>query len=270
MGAIKQAVLSGDGSSVWLNRLSLDAVLVAMVWCMAVAEAQNVLVGRVEVLLLGLFTWLAYTGDHLGDVWLGKATPTTGRHQWFFNNRRRLAVIWFVVAILVTLAALVVLPMWKFLWGLLLAAAVIAYFGIVRLPLSHVFLMFLKRGCVAALFAGGIVWMAEAWRQTVGMLVVLAFLLAALANLFLHSVWENPDPQNGRLARRVWFFVLGVMGVVALLYPAEMMPVRIALLVGGLQLFALGYLPATIGEERRRFLADLILVVMAMLILGMA
>ena len=76
----------------WLERLSLDAVLVAVVWGLALGGKG------MGLIVLGLATWLTYVADRLWEVRPGKPVPQTDRHSYYKSNYTVFRTVWLAVS----------------------------------------------------------------------------------------------------------------------------------------------------------------------------
>ncbi|MGA1205899.1 MAG: hypothetical protein ACO3ZW_08880 [Opitutales bacterium] len=171
----------------WLERLSLDAVLVAMAWGLALG-------GRMmDLLVLGIATWLAYVADRLWEVRPAKDVPQTDRHLYYLNHYRKFGLAWVMGLGASTTLALLFLPLWKVLGGCALVALISLYLYLLGRPMGFSGKLALKRSVVPLVFAAGVVWMSESWRSTDGIAGSMVLLSAAFANLLLISCRENRD-----------------------------------------------------------------------------
>lgn len=182
----------------WLERLSLDAVIVAVLWALALEAGQGAVDGGTLVVLC-LATWLTYVADRLRDAAPGRTVPLTERHLYYRDHYRQFRTAWLAAFPVAVLLAFLFLPLWKVLWGWVLVGVVLLYLyllGRIRNPGSR---LLLKRLAVPLIFTGGVAWMAESWRTPEGWCGTAVLLLGALANLFLISCQESGEEE-----RPVW------------------------------------------------------------------
>ncbi|MGH7935257.1 MAG: hypothetical protein ACREQN_19105 [Candidatus Binataceae bacterium] len=156
-GSLSQTKTKPPPFWLWPNLLSLDAVLVAVVWEVLFAKCLRVPVDAVSVAVLGLCVWLVYVADRvfdgLGD---GAAPDQSARHRFYRRNRARM-VPWFALVLMVTAwlsfrrlnPAILRNGFW-------LAAAVTLYFAMVHLAPGKFQTHWPKELTVAALFAWGV------------------------------------------------------------------------------------------------------------------
>jgi hypothetical protein len=89
----------------WLNVLSLDAPIVALLWQAALATAYKVYLPQACYLTLGLAVWLIYLVDHTLDAFsLPAPQKLTARHAFFRRNRMLFAI--FVIPVTTALVLL--------------------------------------------------------------------------------------------------------------------------------------------------------------------
>ncbi|MGC9450433.1 MAG: hypothetical protein ACP5I4_03210 [Oceanipulchritudo sp.] len=177
----------------WLERLSLDAVMVALLWGLALEEVSRRQLRMGDILVLSLATWLTYVADRLRDAGSDRETPQTDRHLFHERNRKPISLIWLALFALSFLIAVILLPVWKLLWGWVLVMAIVAYLWVLGQRLSSSRRLLLKRIAVPLIFTAGVCWMTESWRTREGILASLVLLAGALANVLLISYQENRD-----------------------------------------------------------------------------
>jgi hypothetical protein len=204
----------------WLERLSLDAVAVAVVWGLALAELTGRRLDAWPVVVLALATWLTYVADRLCDVRPGRPVPVTDRHLYYKTHYKTFAIVWAVVFVAAVLVAVVDLPFWKWAggWGVVLAVA--GYLALLSRNMSPSNRLLLKRLAVPVIFTGGVGWMSECWRTQPGQLALGILLFSALGNVLLISYWESHDNSRPQwLVPAGWISVLGLsaLGIVALM-----------------------------------------------------
>lgn len=113
----------------WPSMLSLDAVIVAVVWQQLLMRGFcHQSVTWPECASLGSTVWLIYVADRLLDAArLDVSAPHTLRHEFYLRHRRPFLTLW--IFVLATTAFVVThsLPQQLLRGGLLLAAAVLMY-----------------------------------------------------------------------------------------------------------------------------------------------
>lgn len=177
----------------WLERLSLDAVIVALLWAGAVGMLAGHTLRTGDWLVLTLATWLTYVADRLRDAGPGREAPQTDRHRFHERHRRRISLVWLALFAFAFLVAVILLPVWKLLWGWILVVAIVAYLWFLGQDLSQSKRLLLKRIFVPLVFTAGVGWMAEGWRTREGLLALAVLLVAAFCNVLLISYQENRD-----------------------------------------------------------------------------
>ncbi|WDQ18110.1 hypothetical protein [Rhodopirellula sp. P2] len=209
----------------WLNVLSLDAVLVALLWQFVFILA---FCGRMplwyESFVLAAVVWLIYVADRLLDgSRLDLSQPHLVRHRMHHQHAR----VWMLTWVAVLLAACVVVVAWMdavvIRVGLLVATSVLVYgagvhFWPGRSTVRHVFA---KEVQVGVIFASGVSLIA--WLEAPS--VSLGVACAASALLFTANCWavarresvadQNYDADRSRNSQREWVAALGVAVVAA-------------------------------------------------------
>jgi hypothetical protein len=191
----------------WLERLSLDAVMVAVVWAWALGGDAHVI--GVEVLALA--TWLTYVADRLWEVRPGRIAPQTDRHLYYQRHYRIWRILWMAGFVLSVVLAVVGLPVWKWAggWGVVAVIGVYLYFLGKNLCARERLL--LKRTAVPVIFVAGVSWMAESWRTPETLLGTAVLLSGALVNVILVSTWER---GSGKLPAALrWLYAAGLAGL---------------------------------------------------------
>jgi hypothetical protein len=197
----------------WLNLLSLDAPIVALVWQNFLARIYPVALYPAGRCALGLTVWAIYLADRLLDVRDSAPDAETPRHN-FYRRYRRFA--WMLLAT-VLCADLLVTFLWLrpavFANGLLVAAGVIVYLGV--FPLGRIRGAW-KQPAAAILFTIGVFLVA--WTGTASPVQSLgwpaaAFCALCFGNLVIIENWE----RNRRIKRRagIWLSLLAVACIAA-------------------------------------------------------
>ena len=108
----------------WMNLLSLDAPLVAIVWQDFLARCYPSVLFPVGRWVLGLTVWAIYLADRLMDVRHPAALRESARDGFYRRNRRSAKVLLAVVLLADALIALFWVRPSVFSNGLLVGAAV--------------------------------------------------------------------------------------------------------------------------------------------------
>lgn len=255
-------------NSNWIERLSLDAVLVALLWGWALMWLAGREIDFPELGVLAMATWLTYVADRLLDTGPGRQTPNTGRHLYYKRHYSEFRTIWLAGFIVVVPAAYLMLPFWKFAGGWSLVAAIALYLWILGRCLDSSGRLLLKRTAVPVIFTLGTGWMAESWRTPEGLAASLVLLAGAFANVLLISLREAGDetaPAPAWLPATAMASVV-VLGVVAVAAFHILWLVAVAALYGNI---AYGVLLGRIrsgGLPLVRMWADAALADMALLV----
>ena len=175
----------------WLERLSVDAVLVGVLWGLALESSAGRPMRVGEIAVLALSTWLTYVADRLRDAQEAQLAAGTDRHGFHERNRRELVLAWLVVFTLAVIMAVAVLPGWKVLGGWVLVLGVVVYLWLLKQPMAERSRMLMKRLVMPLIFAAGVAWMTESWRTTEGIGAMVMLFGLALANVVLISCQEN-------------------------------------------------------------------------------
>jgi hypothetical protein len=198
----------------WLERLSLDAVIVAVVWGIALAELAGGKLDLWPVVVLALATWLTYVADRLWDVRPGRPVPETDRHRYYKCHYRSFAFAWSAVFVCVVLVAILDLPVWKWAGGWGVVACVVGYLALLARDWGPSSRLLLKRIAVPFIFTIGVGWMSECWRVLAGWPALGILLCGALANVLIISYWESHDTTRPRwLLPACWASVAGLASV---------------------------------------------------------
>ncbi|MEX0331552.1 MAG: hypothetical protein AB3N64_09035 [Puniceicoccaceae bacterium] len=177
----------------WLERLSLDAVIVAVLWGWVLSLLAGLTVNPATLLVLAMATWLTYVADRLRDTAPGREVPETSRHLYYRRHYNQFRTIWLAVFPMTVLLAVLLLPLWKVLWGWSLVAIIAAYLHLLGKAANPSQRLLLKRLMVPIIFTAGVGWMAEGWRTMESGAAVLILFLASLVNVLLISMEEGKD-----------------------------------------------------------------------------
>lgn len=192
----------------WLNVLSLDAPLVALVWQGFLARCYPSVLLPAGRVVLFLSVWAIYIADRLLDVRGAEPENEATRHRFYRQNAAFAGVLLGIVVAADLLATVLWLRPAVLDSGLLAGALVIGYLAV--FPLRRISGMQWKQPCAAAVFTVGvflIAWTgtADAWR-ILG-LPALGFGALCLGNMVLIERWEQGRASGWA---KGWLTVLAV------------------------------------------------------------
>jgi hypothetical protein len=193
----------------WMNLLSLDAPLVALVWQDFLARCYPSLLRPADRCVLGLTVWVIYIADRLIDVRGPAAENESTRHTFYRQHRGPARVLLICVMFADLFIALLRLRPAVFSRGLLVGAGVVCYLAV--FPFRRLAgAMRWKRPCAALLFTAGIFLVA--WTGTVdpGRILgepAIAIWALCLGNMMLIECWEE-DRSTAR--GWIWMVMLAV------------------------------------------------------------
>ncbi len=187
----------------WANLLSLDAVVVGLLWQWVFAlEFCGRLPSHAESGIVGLTIWLAYTADRLLDsLQLDLTLPHTARHRLHLEYRKTLVAFW-VVALAIDVGLVVLFATDRQLrWGYVGIGVVLAYVAGVHFSRESRwwFPKELQAGMVFAFGVSLLAW-SEAASDDVAALLLSTLMAGFLfaANCFAVADWENDlDASQG-------------------------------------------------------------------------
>ena len=181
----------------WVNILSLDAPVVAVLWQVFFAQVFQVQISLAARFVLGLSVWLAYVADRWLD---GRMLPDGGavtlRHQFAQRHAHAIAIAWLLVFVGNFMLALIGLSQREFMYGSGLAVLVLGYLAFVHFRSLHWLIARTKEILVAVLFSagGGVFVLANAGEKTVELVACSAIFFAlCLINCVLVSSWERAE-----------------------------------------------------------------------------
>lgn len=176
----------------YVNILSIDTALGAVVSAMFFARlvAANVWIyGKVA---LGLTVWIIYTADHLLDARKVKGEASSERHRFHQKHFRSLLVA-MVVAVILDLVMVSFMRKSLLHYGIALSVVVGLYLVISR------YLKMLKEIFVAFIYTVGVMLPALADRDHLmsqwDLLLMFNFFLVAVANLLIFSWFDVQNDQ---------------------------------------------------------------------------
>lgn len=171
----------------WVNVLGVDAVMVALCWQCTFAAVTQQEVSYAAAAVLGVSIWLTYTADRLFDVSkLPIQRLQTQRHRFAKCHAKRLWQLWWGLLILDIVLAWTRLTSEQFCGGIVLLMACLLYTGLNQKFAGR---FFPKEGCVAGIFAGGVVVFLSFSPDMLVPLGLLAFL--CLLNCLMISARES-------------------------------------------------------------------------------
>lgn len=229
----------------WLNLLSLDAPVVALVWQDLAAHSFGNPLRLAARIVLGLTVWAVYLADRLLDIRATGPLQNTARHRFYQRHPRAMSVLLAAVFVLDACLALLELRRAVFLDGLAVAACVAAYLCIFPLRRSG----WEKQVFAALLFSVGVLLVSFTWLGPRQLLLPAAlFGVLCLCNLMLIECWEG-----GRECRFLWLAPIAVAGL-AMLRPAGVWQHAVAL--SGVLLAIVAIAGPRLTAAAKRVLAD--------------
>lgn len=236
----------------WMNLLSLDAPLVALIWQDFLARCYAPVLRPPARWVLGLTVWAIYLADRLMDIRYAAAENETARHQFYRQNRRPGGVL----LAMVLSADLITAVLWVrpavFSNGLFLGGGVICYLAFFALWRTGGRRW--KQPSAAILFTAGVFLVA--WTTTPEPRQVLgwpwaAFWALCFGNLTLIEKWEER-----RWSGRGWIW-MSLLALLCLWLGDPRWHAAVA--ASALGLAALDCWSRKLSEDARRVLADAVL-----------
>jgi len=174
------------------NLLSLDVVAGAVVSALFFARVFQVGVRPIGLIALGLTVWIIYTTDHLRDVSKVIGTASTERHRFHQVHYKKLIVLT-IIAIGLTIVAILFIKQQVLEWGIALSLVVVAYI------IAQRSLKFLKEIFIAILYTCGVLLLSVPVSNvpltTVHYMLIFQFGITALANLIMFSWFDRELDQ---------------------------------------------------------------------------
>jgi len=233
----------------WLNLLSLDAPIVALVWQDFLSRCFAAPLFTPGRLILGLTVWAIYIADRLLDVRKPSAGTGTPRHRFYRANRNLATVLLAMIAG----ADLLTLASWLrpavFHNGLVVAAAASAY--LLLFTATEGRWAFFKKSSAAVLFTAGVflvAWTGTTTPATLLLWPAIAFALLCKANLVLIEHWERHWPTRPVWVALAFFALICVAAGNSRWY--------YAIALSSAVLMALGICGGRLSGDARRVLAD--------------
>jgi hypothetical protein len=264
-------------SWIWINVLSLDAPIVAVVWQDFFARLLDVRLGTAPRLVLALAVWLAYAADRWLDAWkLPQGQTASPRHEFARRHRSALGAFWLIVLGIALALAWQGLSPAAFRAGWILLLLVVAYYTLNHWPRKIRRLRWLKEATVAVLFALGttlFVYVPLPALSAGLLLPVVFWALLCFLNCYAIACWEftrdRRQDQESLVTRwpalKSWFQPLTVAVAAFSLLLLNWVPVHplaavyAAVALSCLALAVLDRYTRRLKLDHRRVLADLVL-----------
>ena len=186
----------------YLNILSIDVALGAVICAVFFSKILGVDILPYGIGALALTVWIIYTADHLRDAMLIEGEAASARHR--FHQRHRIVLtITLIIAIGFNLVLLFYIRRELLFAGILLAVAVAVYLLFQRR------FFYGKEIFVSAIYTAGVLLPSSVstteWLSLSEILVIVAFFLVALINLYLFSFFDHERDKRDRLFSFVTF-----------------------------------------------------------------
>jgi hypothetical protein len=261
----------------WPNLLSLDAPLVAVGWEMLAARCYGVSVALSTTLCLALAVWLIYVADRVLDVRRSEQKrPEAARHRFYRAHGRTFLAPLAAGSLIGAWLAWRYLDAATFRHGLWLLGAIAAYFAAVHLVPVRRRGWFPKELAVAALFAAGCflpVWRGgrPPWLAMILPWILFAVICWINSATIEYTEWERlrerrqdtPHPWSVALGQHTATAAICVALVAIVFVPlvaaSGARQLLLAVVLGGLDLAALGGYKDRLSADAVRVLADLAL-----------
>lgn len=185
-----------------IQNLSLDVVSGSCCMAFFVSLIFKIQIPTVVYIVLGISVWLLYALDHLLDATEIGDHLQTSRHSFYANHKRKIGIIWFLLAIMNTGLIFLGLEENMIFYGLLLAIPVSIHFLAVKFSWFNQFPFLQKEISVAFAFCAGVVLPTlssknEFWGIN-GFYVSSSIFLIALQNLLLFSIYDFENDLEQR------------------------------------------------------------------------
>jgi hypothetical protein len=168
----------------FINLLSIDVAIGAVVCAAFFARVLNVTVLPQGYVILGLVVWLIYTADHLLDAWSMKEAATSERH--LFHQKNFLAILFAAIVLgIVALGLMFLIRVQLITAGIVFGIFVIAYLLVNR------WLKYFKELVGSVLYTGGVLlpsWsLLEDPMNQDQQLYISIFAVIALTNMLIFA-----------------------------------------------------------------------------------
>ena len=195
--------MKGEPFWLWMNLLSLDAPVVALVWQDFLARCYAPVLQPSARWVLGLTVWAIYMADRLLDVRHPAAEHETSRHTFYRDNRVPARVLLVAVLLADLSIAVAGLQPAVFSNGLPAGAGVFCYLGIFAFrPVRG---RRWKQLSAAILFTTGV--FLAAWTQTPRAWSILGWPAAAFCALCLGNLVSIERWEQGVATRGEWLWM---------------------------------------------------------------
>lgn len=188
-----------DTLAMYINILSLDAPVVAVLWCALLAQAAKVSLPAYLYILLGAAVWLAYAADRWMDARrMREDALIAPRHRFYRRHSGLLLSLWVGVLGGSLLVAGWRLPAALLVWASLYAVLVGIYLVTVQFSRN---LHAIKEITGGLIFAVGCGWLLWAYQpiSPLGLFSGQALLvLLCVSNLSLLALWDRPIDRAQR------------------------------------------------------------------------
>jgi len=274
----------------WPNVLALDAALVAVAWQHFFVKALGIrVIPPQQYFVLGLVVWVIYSADRIVDaVKLSKPETASHRHRFYRRHIRSMAAMTALGGALAVYGVLTMLPERIIMPGMALACLVVLYFVHrinVRGPLLLVFPKEVFSGFV---FAFGTTLIGFTWTSEIpeafASPAVLCFGALCALNCLGISVWEREEdagndpnaiaqmlPGSVHVFPKLAAFVaLGLVGAAVVLRSTQAFPLLLASATGAVLITVLAFRAASLKPTTLRVLADVAVLLPALVYLPMA
>ena len=235
----------------WMNLLSLDAPLVAVVWQDFLARCFATDLGPAGRWGLGLTVWAIYLADRLVDVSGPPQIRETPPHRFYRRNTKMAEGLLGLTLFADLLIATLWLRQAVIANGLVVSAGVVTYFGV--FPMQRIAAPW-KPLSAAILFSAGVflvTWTGMPHPEATLFAPMAVFCALCLANLLLIGRWERGEESLGA----GWWLLLFAVGCAY--FGASKWYAAVALGAAGLALLAL--FGDRMPRAARRVLADAVL-----------
>jgi hypothetical protein len=239
-------------SWLWLNVVSLDAPIVALVWQDFLHRCYPSTLRPAARLVLGLTVWAIYLADRLLDVRHPATQRESARHAFYRRNSRLAITLLAIVLGANFFVAVAWLRPAVLSSGLLPAAAVIVYLAI--FARWRIGAPYHKQLCAAVLFATGVFLVA--WPQVPNPWRTFGWPAAAFCALCFGNLILIESSEHGVRNSRGWMYPL-LLALFSAGLGRSLWYTGVAIAAAGLTVLDL--FNSKLQDEPRRVLADAVL-----------
>lgn len=193
----------------WLNVLSLDAPIVALIWQDFLSRCIPSILRMPGRYVLGLTVWAIYIADRLIDVRSPPGGEETARHRFYRKNAIAAGLFLTLILAVDLVLALDELRPEVFLNGLPIGGIVLGY--LLVFSLGRIQVRFWKQLAGAMLFTAGVFlvsWTTATRPDAIPNAMPLAFGSLCFGNLVLVESWEKHRP-----IRWFWLWLLALAAI---------------------------------------------------------